>query len=152
MSKGFFNPRMSNNFLDTCAFDPDESEVSFSEAILDLYHQEKITLILSHTNQKEIEHPKTPAEVKRKAASMIFTLPVSLTPPERQLQSRIYVLLTGNALPAAHYADATHIFQAIKYGGCFVTTDKRILSKKTELERLGAIILKPSEWMDCYSS
>lgn len=153
MSRAFFNPRISNNFLDTCAFDPKaEPEASCSRAIFQLYDEGKIRLVLSHTNQKEMEHPNTPAEVKCEAAKMIFTIPVQLTQPEIQRLSNISTLLTGNATPSAHWADATHINESIKYGGCFITTDKRILSNKAELERFGAVILKPCEWMSFYSS
>lgn len=153
MSRAFFNPRVSNNFLDTCAFDPKkEPEASCARAIFQLYDEGKVRLVLSHTNQKEMEHPNTPAEVKREAASMIFTIAVPLTQPEVRRLSNISVLLTGNALPSAHRADATHINESIKYGGCFITSDKRILSKKAELGEFGAIILKPCEWMNFYTS
>lgn len=153
MSGSFFNPIISSNFLDTCAFDPKtEPEASCAREIFQLYEAAKVRLVLSHTNQKEMEHPNTPAEVKREVASMIFTTPVSLTAQEKQLLSKIHLLLTGNALPSAHWADANHIFESIKYVGCFITTDKRILSKKTELEGMGAKILTPCEWMSYFSS
>jgi len=44
--------------------------------------------------------------------------------------------------------DADHVFEASKYCGYFITTDKRILNKKDELERIcSAIIVKPSEFL-----
>jgi hypothetical protein len=152
MKRSFFNPRFSNNFLDTCAFDPAEPEAKYSEIILGLYHQNEVSLILSHTNQKEIEHPNTPVKVKQQAGNIIYSLSVELNPQEKELLSYIHILLTGNALPPAHYADATHIFESIKYCGSFITTDNRILSKRADLEKLGAKILKPSEWINCYNS
>ena len=42
--------------------------------------------------------------------------------------------------------DAEHVFEAQKYGVFFVTTDKRILKKRIELEELcGVVVLLPSE-------
>lgn len=153
MGRSFFNPIISSNFLDTCAFDPKtEPEASCAREIFQLYEAGKVRLVLSHTNQKEMEHPNTPAEVKREAATMIFTIPASLTAQEKYLLSEIHLLLTGNSKPSAHWADATHIFESIKYVGCFITTDKRILGKKAELESMGARILTPCEWMSCFSS
>ena len=137
-----------NIFLDTCAFDPKDSlEEVCAKRIMMLYEDEKIVLILSHTNQKEIDHPRTPADVKRKAAEMIYTLEVGLNIDEIKRLAAVNDILRGNANPTSHYSDATHIFQSIKYAGCFITVDNRILNKRSELKALGATILKPSEWL-----
>jgi hypothetical protein len=144
----YFDPRRSNNFLDTCAFDPKtEPEATCAWQIRKLFEEDKIRLILSHTNQKEIDHPNTPLSVKTQATATLFTLPVHITPKEVNTQRAIHQILRGNSNPLAHYADATHIAEAIKYGGCFITTDKRILLKRHSLEEIGVIVLKPSEWM-----
>ncbi|MDE1892459.1 MAG: hypothetical protein KGI13_08195 [Betaproteobacteria bacterium] len=145
----YFNPRRSNNFLDTCAFDPKvEPEASCANKIRNLSNEGKILLILSHTNQKEIEHPNTPKDVLAEARAMIHTLSVQMTSDELFKQKKIHEILRGHANPEAHYADATHIAESTKYGGCFITTDKRILSKRDQLLDLGAVILSPSEWIE----
>jgi len=44
--------------------------------------------------------------------------------------------------------DATHLFEASKHAGYFVTTDERILNKKNELENIcAAKIVKPTEFL-----
>ena len=149
----YFNPKRSNNFLDTCAFDPKvPAEASCAQKIRELSNEGKILLILSNTNQKELEHSNTPIDVLAEARAMIHTLPVQLTSEELIKRTKIYEILTGNAKPQAHYADATHIVESTKYGGCFITTDKRILNKRSELQGLGAVILKPSEWLYEFNS
>lgn len=153
MSTPFFDPRRSNNFLDTCAFDPKvEPEASCAQNIRHLFNTGRIRLILSHTNQKEIEHPNTPSRVKTEASATIYTLEVQLTPKELETLRSIHQILRGNANSTAHYADATHIAETIKYGGCFITTDRRILAKSTVLLQLGAVILKPSEWIEKFNN
>ena len=151
MSRSFLDPRKSNIFLDTCAFDPKiELEATCAWRMRQLFVDGKISLILSHTNQKEIEHPNTPAIVKTQATATLFTLPIQLTPQEMKTQLAIHEILRGDAKLLTHYADATHIAEATKYGGCFITTDKRILSRKSELKAVGAKVLKPSEWIAIY--
>lgn len=153
MSAPYFDPRRSNNFLDTCAFDPKvEPEATCAQKIRQFFEDGQIRLILSHTNQKEIEHPNTPSNVKAEALTMIYSLEVQLTPQELETRRTIYQILKGNAKVTAHYADATHIAEATKYEGCFITTDKRILAKGAELRQIGAVILKPSEWLERFSS
>ena len=64
-------------------------------------------------------------------------------------------LLSGNAGAGKHVADADHVWDACKYGGYFITHDKRIL------ERAGAArpLLPPSlqimtlgEFLDVYDA
>ncbi|HEU0007890.1 MAG TPA: hypothetical protein VFS12_18025 [Terriglobia bacterium] len=111
----------------------------------------QVHLILAHSNQKEIEHPNTPPEVKEEAAGMIYTIETSLTTNEEARKSKIHVVLTGNGNPEKHAADATHVFDAGKYGGYFITTDQRILSKRKELSGLSpACVLLPSEWLKVF--
>ncbi len=148
----YFNPKRSNNFLDTCAFDPKvEPEASCARRIRELSNEGKILLILSHTNQKEIDHPNTPSDVKLEAQAMIYSLSVQITVEEVKKQRKIHEILTGKASAGAHYADAAHIAESTKYGGSFITTDKRILSKRDELQKMGAVIFRPSEWLDKFN-
>ncbi len=45
--------------------------------------------------------------------------------------------------------DANHVFEAHKYGGYFVTTDSRIIKKRTRLGKIcNAIIVKPCELIE----
>ncbi len=148
MAYRHLDPKRMNNFLDSCAFDPKYApESDAAEAIRKLGDEGVINLVLTHSNQKEIEHPNTPASVKKAAGGMIFTLEVGLNPKEQERKTKIHALLTGNGKPAKYAADATHVFEAGKYGGYFITTDDRILVKRDELRNLsGAVVLTPTEW------
>ncbi|SRR5258708_18189181 len=148
----YLDPRRANNFLDSCAFDPKYSpEDEAARHIRAMGSDGKVILVLAHSNQKEIDHPNTPPDVKREASTMQFTIETSLTPAERDRKGAIHAILTGNGRPEKYAADSTHIFEAGKYGGYFVTTDARILSKKVELERASrAVILKPTEWVQIF--
>ena len=109
-------------------------------------------MLLAHSNQKEIDHPNTPADVKREAEGMIYTSNVELNPDEIQRKKRIHAVLTGNGKPEKYAADAEHVFEAGRYGGAyFITTDDRILNHRDELQRLsGVSICKPSEWLKVF--
>lgn len=148
------NPRFANNFLDTCAFDPKYTpEHEAAQEIRRLSNQEQISLVLAHSNQREIDHPNTPAEVKEAAAGMIFTIPTELNSDEKARKSKAHTILTGNGKPEKFAADAAHVFEAGKHGGYFITTDERILSKRDDLRKAThANILLPSEWLNLFQS
>lgn len=149
------DPRRTNTFLDSCAFDPKvEPEHGAAQKIRLIRQREQISILLTHSNQKEIEHPNTPADVKADAADMNYTIATGLTPAEIERRAQIHKAMTGEGNPARYEADAHHIFEAGKYGGgYFVTTDKRILDRKSQLEALsGASIVKPTEWLAIYEA
>jgi len=80
---------------------------------------------------------------------MIYTIETSLTNGEKQQKIEILKILTGSGNPERMKKDAEHVFEAGKYGGYFITTDKRILEKKSDLEAIcSATIVKPSELLD----
>ena len=141
------DPKYSQFFLDTCAFDPKYSPEDKSASDLwAMYRDEKIALVLAHSNQRELDHPNTPQWVRRQAASMIFTIEVGLTPAEKRRLEALEDLIQGNAMPGKHSDDAMHLFQASKYGGYFVTTDTRLLKMSAEIFRLcSVVVLLPSE-------
>ncbi|MDP1968934.1 MAG: hypothetical protein Q8K31_07095 [Burkholderiaceae bacterium] len=56
-------------------------------------------LVLAHSNQKEIEHPNTPDDVKVEAAAMIYTIEGDLSAPEIERKNAIRFALTGNGKP-----------------------------------------------------
>lgn len=146
------DPRYAHNFLDTCAFDPKYSpEDEAAQQIRTLGNEGQVNLLLAHSNQKEVEHPNTPTDVKREAAGMIYTIETSLTQEERVQKAKINAILTGKGKPEKYAADAAHVFEAGKYVGYFITTDERILSKRVELKDISsAVIVKPSEWLKVF--
>lgn len=141
------DPYIANIFIDSCAFDPKyEPESSCSEEIFEKHVNDEIVLIVSHSSLKEAEHPNTPPKVKQEAALKIFTIETDLTPDEKKKKQEIWDILTGNGKPEKMKQDATHVFEAHKYGGYFVTTDNRILKVGSALARVcNAIIVKPCE-------
>lgn len=146
------DPRRANSFLDSCAFDPKYApEDQAAQQIKAIADQGKVGLLLTHSNQKELEHPHTPEDVKREARAMIFTIETDLTPDERRRRTEIHHILAGNGKPEKYVADARHVFEAGKYNGYFITTDQRILDKRGELSAAcAATIVTPSEWLASY--
>ncbi|MBK9160294.1 MAG: hypothetical protein IPM27_01785 [Nitrosomonadales bacterium] len=150
--RSYHDPRRTNSFLDTCAFDPKYApEDEAAREIHRIAKEGSISVLLAHSNQKEIEHPNTPEDVKREARSMIYTVETALTSGERTQKAEIHRILTGNGKPEKYAADATHVFEAGKYIGYFITADRRVLDKRDELREVSpAIVLTPSEWLRIY--
>jgi hypothetical protein len=144
------DPLITNNHIDSCAFDPKyEPEATASAEILRLADAGHFQLNVAHSTQKEIDHPNTPDSVKRRAAERIYTLEVELTQDEYRLRADIQSILAGNGQLENVAQDAKHVFEAQKYGGYFITTDRRILDRAEQLKKLcGISILKPSAFLD----
>jgi hypothetical protein len=127
-------------------------------AIVARIHEEltRLSILVRSTRRSnlKIEHPNTPGDVKAEAADMNYTIPTPLTPAEHQRRVLVLQIMAGDGNPARYEADAHHIFEAGKYGGgYFVTTDHRILNRKSELEAVsGAIIVRPTEWLVIYEA
>jgi hypothetical protein len=148
------NPWISNNFLDSCAFDPKYSlEDKAAIEIFRLNKEEELLIIIAHSTQKEIEHPNTPNWVKCEAANLLYTLKISLPPDERTLLLRIEEAIAGEGKVANIDQDARHIFEAQKYGSYFITTDKRLLRKGPLIRSICRVyILKPTEFLNLVRS
>ncbi len=75
--------RIGNNFIDANVLDrtgkPEDAAV---DKILKLAEEGKITLLLPYSVQREIARSNTPADVKRRAGRLIFSMEVQLTPQE----------------------------------------------------------------------
>ncbi len=148
--KNSHSPHMTNIFIDSCAFDPKyEPEHEAAMALFKLYKENKILLEIAHSVQKEVEHPNTPQWVKAEARKMIYTMEVVLTEREVKVKNTIREILSGNGKVENILEDAEHIFEAQKYGGYFVTTDRRLLNKRLEISNLCSLIIcKPSELIE----
>src|SRR5258708_4307497 len=143
------SPLIVNNFIDSCAFDPKyEPEASAAVEIFKLSENGDFQIQISHSTQKEIEHPNTPDWAKNQAGGLIYTIDVQLTPNEEKVLSDVEVILAGNGKIENIKQDARHVFEAGKYGHYFITTDKRILARAEELrDRCGVNVLLPSEFL-----
>ncbi len=152
MARKNIDPRLTNVLVDSCAFDPKYSpEDKASETLFKLSQENQIILIVAHSNQKEIEHPNTPAWVKKEAQSRIHTIETGLTDNERNMTAKILGILAGNGKPENMRQDAEHVYEVLKYGSYFVTTDERILKREKELyECCTVTVLRPSEMLRIY--
>ena len=143
------NPLITNNFIDSCAFDPKyEPEASASLEIFELSEKDHFLLQIAHSTQKEVAHPNTSLWVRQQAGGLIFSVNVQLTDNERQVLADIEAILAGNGKIENIQQDARHVFEAQKYGSYFITTDNRILSRAQALRhRCTITVLKPSEFL-----
>jgi len=150
MARKHLDPRITNIFLDSCAFDPKYSpEDGASLLLFERYKGGDLVIQIAHSTQKEVDHPNTPDWVKSEANNLIYTIETSLTDGERECRAEILNILAGNGKPENVSQDAYHVFEAAKYGSYFVTTDERILKKKIELCAACDIdIGKPSELLE----
>jgi predicted nucleic acid-binding protein len=146
------NPRFGNNFIDANFFDRTGSA---QDAAVDQIlkwaedFEEDLSLLLPYSVQAEIAHPNTPAEVKRKAAPLIYSIRVELTPPEVMTHQKIAAVIQGNAKTGQHAKDAFHLVESAKNGGRhFITNDQRLLKKAPEIwDALQIKVLKPSDFV-----
>jgi len=144
------NPWIANSFLDSCAFDPKyDPEDKAAIEVFRLHEHDGLPILLAHSTQKETEHPNTPPWVKIKAAELIYTIAVSLTPNETSRPRAIRDVLSGKGLSKNVEQDARHIFEAQKYGSYFVTTDGRLLQRAETIRTLCTVeILLPSDFLE----
>lgn len=144
------DPRIVNTFLDAHVLDRlGGLEDAVVEELLETGLDRGVVLHLPHSVKAEIEHPNTPADVKRRATSLIYSVPVQLTEGERKLHQKVRSIIQGNAKPGKHNADAFHLVESAKYGGgYFLTNDTRLLRKASEVAELLQIqILTPTEFL-----
>lgn len=148
MTTRYLDPRITNIFMDSCAFDPKYyPENEASDKLFQLKEAGELNLIIAHSNQKEIDHPNTPKWVKREAQYAIYTIKTNLINDEEKAKEDILCILSGSGKQENMRQDADHLFEASKYGASyFVTTDKKILKKGEELFKQYQVnVLLPSE-------
>ena len=150
------DPRIGNNFIDANVLDRTGGpEAVAVDVILELHQRENydFRLLLTYSVKAEIAHPHTPAEVKRRAAHMVYSTPVQLIGTELETHDKVRALIQGNSKPGQHDSDAFHLVESAKYGRHFITNDGRLLKKANEI--WGMLHLKvctPSEWLAAYKA
>ena len=125
------DPRIRNIFLDSCAFDPKYWPEDQASQEIFLKRDKLKGLVIAYSTLKEIDHPNTPDCVKTEANDLIYSIQTGLTRTEIQLKAKILRILAGNGKQEKMVDDANHVFEASKYSGYFITTDKKFLIKKT---------------------
>jgi hypothetical protein len=150
------DPRIANNFIDANVRDDTGGpEAVAANTILQLHQREDNDFTLLYTNsvRAEIGHPHTPADVKRRAACMIYSETVELIGAEKQKQELVRALIQGNSKPGQHDRDVLHLVQSARYGRHFITNDVRLLKKAPEIWRILQLkVLRPSEWLAAYKA
>jgi hypothetical protein len=149
------DPRIGASFVDTNVLDRTNGpEASAADEIFRL-HEENHDFLLHKTYsvEAEIRHPHTPADVRHRAANLIYTELVELTDHELETHQKVRALIQGNARPGQHDSDAFHLVESAKYGRHFITNDGRLLKKANAIwEILQLNVLKPSDWLAAYKS
>jgi hypothetical protein len=132
------DPRICPVAIDANALDRDGSaRDNLVDRLLALSSAVTINLIVPKRVREEIQNPRTPVHVQEAALPKLFTIPVGLNSDEQRRKRIIEQEFQGKARPGKHMADADHLFEAAKYGGYFITHDRRIL---TRAGRLGEVL------------
>jgi hypothetical protein len=145
MTRRPLDPRKCNVLFDANAFDrdggPSDADV---DRLLELGRSQKVILIAPGSVRGEIQNPRTPGHVQAAALPQIFSYGVEPNDSERARYREVRDILRGNATDDRHDADARHVVEAAKYGGYFITHDRRInRTKRADLEQ----VLPRSLWI-----
>lgn len=129
------DPRICNIGCDANALDLDGSAKDrLVPRFRELSSAGTLTVVVAGGVRSEVQHPKTPGNVKDAVLPQLFNLQPELTAPQQGERRRVQAILQGNALPGKHAADASHLSEAAETGcAYFITHDKRILDKRSEL-------------------
>lgn len=129
------DPRRCNSACDANALDRDgTSKDQFVDRFIELVESGVINVVVAGGVRDEVQHPRTPHDVKSVVLPRIFNLRPGLNSSQQAERARVRSTLQGNAKPGTHAADASHLSEAAETGCCyFITNDKRILKKRNEL-------------------
>ena len=136
------DPRKANIGLDANALNRNGTDQDrLVERFCQLVHDRVLRVVVAGGVRNEIQNPKTPAHKKAAILPRIFNLRPGLTESQHAQRRRVRIILQGNARPNKHAADASHLCEAAETGcSYFITRDRRILRKRSELHE----VLPPS--------
>ncbi|WP_299589607.1 hypothetical protein [uncultured Microbulbifer sp.] len=145
-----FNPYDNFIFYDSCAFDGgDIAEQEASEKARNILDAQKKRIMLMHSVVDEIRNPSTPKWLQEREPRSRQTVKLNLTEEEKRTLQDIENIIVGNGKFEKRKADCFHVFEAQKYGGCFVTTDSGIYKHAEEIfNKYGLYIIKPSKFLE----
>jgi hypothetical protein len=128
------DPRICNIGHDANALDRDGSpRDTLVDRFRSLASAGRLIVVLGGVRD-EVQHPRTPGDVKDAVLPRIFNLRPGLIPSQHDERRRVAAVLQGNARPDKHAADASHLSEAAETGcAYFITHDNRILDKRNEL-------------------
>jgi hypothetical protein len=136
MTRRPLDPRICNIGYDANALDRNGSATDrFVERFCELSSPGgRLQVVVAGGVRAEVQHPRTPGNVRAAALPQIFNLRPGLNTSQKARRDRVQAILQGNARPGKHAADASHLSEAVETGcAYFITHDKRILDKRHEL-------------------
>jgi len=145
----FIDPFCFNNFVDANILDEvaDGEDAAVNE-IVSLAGTGEITLLLPYSVQNELTNSNTPAHVRRAATHFLFSVEVELTDEERRRYRDLVAAVKGNAEEKNIAPDLFHVCEAAKYGGYFITRDKRLLARSDAIAAILQIdVVTPTEFL-----
>ena len=144
-----FNPYDDFIFFDSCAFNGGNScEKDASEKACSILEKNGKKVMLMHSVVSEIKNPNTPNSIQAIVPESRQTAPLPLTDAEIKILTEIEKIIVGNGKPEKRKADCFHVFEAQKYGGCFVTADKGIYKHASVIKKqYGLNIVQPTDFL-----
>ena len=144
-----FNPYENFIFFDSCSFDSgSEEEITASDLVQQLLSKNKKKIMLMHFVESEMKHPNSSGQKKHLTVNSTKTVKFNLTSEEKAQLAEITEIIVGNGNPVKREADCFHVFEAHKYGGCFVTSDRGIYKhSRTIFEKFELRIIKPTDFL-----
>ena len=146
----FLNPFKSNIYFDSCAFDGgSQEEQNSSIKCRQILEQCGNKIQILHSVQKEIDFPKTPSWVKIEAMSSVFTKETALGYDDRKILRDVEKIIVGTGNLSKRKSDCRHVFETVRYGDYFITTDNDILKHSDIIfKKYHTYIMRPSELLE----
>ncbi len=144
-----FNPYDNFVFFDSCAFDGGTvEEQTASLQAQEILEKNKKKIMVMYSVDDELKQESTPNKLKELGKVSRKTVKLNLTQSEKEQLDRITEIIVGNGKPEKRKADCLHVFEAQKYGGCFITSDKGIYKHASAIfNEFGLFIVTPSEFL-----
>lgn len=146
----FIDPLYVNNLIDANILDDvaDGQDAAVQE-IVRLTDNGEITVLLPYSVRDEVKNANTPAHVRSAADLFVFSEQVNLTEGEKRQYQTLVAAAKGTAEEKNIAADLFHVCEAAKYGGYFITRDKRLLARSAVIEKILQIdIVSPNEFLE----